>query len=139
MNLYQQFETNRELEKTGIILDYGFNSKKQPIQIRIARAGGANERYSKLLEVRTKPYRRQIQNDTLDNAVAEKITKEVYAQTVVLGWNGVEDRDGNEMPFTQENCVKLFTDLPDLWADVQLQSTRAALFRAEILEADAKN
>ena len=139
MSLYSQFETNREIEKTGIILDYGFNSKKQPIQIRIARAGGANERYSKLLELRTKPYRRQIQNETLDNAVAEKITKEVYAQTVVLGWNGVEDRDGNDMPFTQENCVKLFTDLPDLWSDVQSQSTRASLFRAEILEADAKN
>lgn len=139
MSLYTQFETDREIEKTGIVLDYGFNSKKQPIQIRIARAGGANERYSKLLELRTKPYRRQIQNETLDNAVAEKITKEVYAQTVVLGWTGVEDRDGNEMPFTQENCVKLFTDLPDLWSDVQSQSTRASLFRAEILEADAKN
>lgn len=139
MSLYTQFETDREIEKTGIVLDYGFNSKKQPIQIRIARAGGANERYSKLLELRTKPYRRQIQNETLENAVAEKITKEVYAQTVVLGWTGVEDRDGNEMPFTQENCVKLFTDLPDLWSDVQSQSTRASLFRAEILEADAKN
>ncbi len=139
MSLYTQFETDREIEKTGIVLDYGFNSKKQPIQIRIARAGGANERYSKLLELRTKPYRRQIQNETLENAVAEKITKEVYAQTVVLGWTGVEDRDGNDMPFTQENCVKLFTDLPDLWSDVQSQSTRASLFRAEILEADAKN
>ena len=139
MSLYTQFETDREIEKTGIVLDYGFNSKKQPIQIRMARAGGANERYSKLLELRTKPYRRQIQNETLENAVAEKITKEVYAQTVVLGWTGVEDRDGNEMPFTQENCVKLFTDLPDLWSDVQSQSTRASLFRAEILEADAKN
>ena len=139
MSLYKQFETDREVEKTGIVLDYGMNSKKRPIQIRIARAGGANERYSKLLELRTKPYRRQIQNETLDNAVAEKITKEVYAQTVVLGWNGVEDRDGNDMPFTQENCVKLFTDLPDLWSDVQSQSTRASLFRAEILEADAKN
>ena len=139
MSLYTQFETDREIEKTGIVLDYGFNSKKQPIQIRIARAGGANERYSKLLELRTKPYRRQIQNETLENAVAEKITKEVYAQTVVLGWTGVEDRNGNEMPFTQENCVKLFTDLPDLWSDVQSQSTRASLFRAEILEADAKN
>ncbi len=139
MSFYKQFETDRVVEKTGIVLDYGVNSKKQPFQIRIARAGGANERYSKLLELRTKPYRRQIQNETLDNAVAEKITKEVYAQTVVLGWNGVEDRDGNDMPFTQENCVKLFTDLPDLWSDVQSQSTRASLFRAEILEADAKN
>ena len=139
MSLYKQVETDREVEKTGIVLDYGMNSKKQPIQIRIARAGGANERYSKLLELRTKPYRRQIQNETLDNAVAEKITKEVYAKAVVLGWSGVEDENGKELEFSFENCMKLFDDLPDLWTDIQQQSTKAALFRADILEQDAKN
>lgn len=139
MSLYSQFETDRAVEKDGIVLEYGMNSKKKPIEIRIARAGGANEHYSKLLEARTKPYRRQIQNETLDNAVAEKITKEVYAQAIVLGWTGVEDRDGNDMEFNQKNCIKLFDDLPDLWSDIQSQSVRASLFRAEVREADAKN
>jgi len=139
MSLYSQFETDRSVEKDGIVLQYGMNSKKKPIEIRIARAGGANEHYNKLLEIKIKPYRRQIQNETLDNAVAEKITKEVYAATIVLGWTGVEDRAGNEMEFNQVNCIKLFTDLPDLWSDIQSQSVRAALFRTEILEADAKN
>ena len=139
MSLYSQFETDRAVEKDGIVLEYGMNSKKKPIEIRIARAGGANEYYSKLLETRSKPYRRQIQNETLDNAVAEKITKEVYAQAIVLGWTGVEDRDGNDMDFNQQNCIKLFNDLPDLWADIQSQSVRASLFRAEVREADAKN
>ena len=139
MSLYAQFKTDKNVEKTGIILEYGFNSKKQPIQIRIARAGGANEHYSKLLEAKIKPYRRQIQNETLDNAIAEKITKEVYAQSVILGWENVEDEKGNPIEFNVDNCVKLLTDLPDLWSDIQAQSTRAALFRADILEADAKN
>ena len=139
MSLYSQFETNRAVEKDGIVLEYGMNSKKKPIEICIARAGGANEYYSKLLETRIKPYRRQIQNETLDNAVAEKITKEVYAQAIVLGWTGVEDRDGNDMEFNQKNCIKLFDDLPDLWSDIQSQSVRASLFRAEVREADAKN
>lgn len=138
-SLYAQFKTDKSIENDGVILEYGFNSKKKPIEIRIARAGGANVRYSKLLESKIKPYRRQIQNDTLDNDVADKITKEVYAQAVVLGWSGVEDENNVEMEFNVANCVKLFTDLPDLWRDIQEQATKVALFRAEVLEADAKN
>jgi hypothetical protein len=33
----------------------------------------------------------------------------------------------------------LFNDLPDLFEDVQEQAQKAALFRADIREADAKN
>jgi hypothetical protein len=139
MSLYAQFQTDKNIEKDGVVLEYGLNSKKKVISIRIARAGGANTHYAKLLESKIKPYRRQIQNETLDNAVAEKLTKEVYAQSVVLGWENVEDQDGNELAFNQANFTKLMDDLPDLWADIQNQATRAALFRSEILEADAKN
>ena len=139
MSLYSQFKTDKNIEKEGIVLNYGKNSKGADIEIRIARAGGANVQYAKLLEAKTKPYRRQIQNETLDNDVAEKITKEVYAKAVVLGWSGVEDENGKELEFSFENCMKLFDDLPDLWTDIQQQSTKAALFRADILEQDAKN
>lgn len=139
MSLYKQFKTDKNVEKEGIVLNYGKNSKGADIEIRIARAGGANVQYAKLLEVKTKPYRRQIQNETLDNDVAEKITKEVYAKAVVMGWTGVEDENGKPLEFSSENCIKLFDDLPDLWMDIQQQSTKAALFRADILEQDAKN
>jgi hypothetical protein len=139
MSLYKQFKTDKNVEKEGIVLNYGKNSKGEDIEIRIARAGGANVQYAKLLEVKTKPYRRQIQNETLDNDVAEKITKEVYAKAVVMGWTGVEDENGKPLEFSSENCIKLFDDLPDLWMDIQQQSTKAALFRADILEQDAKN
>ena len=139
MSLYKQFATDKNVERDGVVLSYGKNSKNKDINIRIARAGGANIRYAKLLEAAIKPYRRQLQNETMDNGVAEDITMRVYAQSVVLGWEGVEDENGNNMEFTVENCMKLFKDLPDLWADIQSQATRAALFRQDILEADAKN
>lgn len=139
MSLYSQFKTDKNIEKDGIVLEYGMNSKKKIIGIRIARAGGANVQYSKLLEAKIKPYRRQIQNETLDNDIADKITKEVYAQTIVLGWENVEDENGEELEFSVANCIKLFTDLPELWSDIQQQATRASLFRAEILENDSKN
>lgn len=139
MSLYKQFKTNDNLEKSGILLEYGENSKGKPIAIRIARAGGANTQYTKLIEARVKPYRRQIQNETIDRVMVEKLLRGVYAETIVLGWENVEDENGKELPFTVENCVKLFEDLPDLFQDIQEQSQRAALFRQDVLEKDSKN
>lgn len=139
MSLYKSFKTDANLEKSGIELEYGENSKGQPILIRIARAGGANSAYNKRLEVLTKPYRRQIQTETIDNKVLEKIVAQAFAETVVLGWEGVEDEANNELPFSVDNVVKLFNDLPDLYKDIQEQAQKTALFRQEILEADSKN
>lgn len=137
--LYAQFTTDAKLEKEGILLEYGTASNGKPIAIRIARAGGANAQYLKRMEALVKPYRRQIQTETIDSKQVDKLIRQVYAETVVLGWENVEGKDGQPLQFTRENCLQLFEDLPDLFADIQEQAQRAALFRAEIREADAGN
>jgi hypothetical protein len=137
--LYKNFKTDESVEKTGIVLEYGMASNGKETWIRIARAGGANTRFAKLMEQKTAPYRRQIQTKTLDESIAQRITKEVYAEAVVIGWGNVEDEDGNLLDFTTENVIKVFTDLPDLYADLIAQSQEIALFRAEVREADSKN
>lgn len=149
MNLYEQFHTDKKLEKEGILLQYGENSKGQPVCLRIARAGGANERFSKRLDVASKPYRRQIQTETIDTGTVTRMMRQVYAETVVLDWENVElavkDADGNPTgeftpaEYSVANCLQLFDDLPDLWLDVQDQAGRAALYRATVREADAGN
>lgn len=156
MSLYRQFKSDTNLEKEGILLQYGFSERvkaaliaegmseqdaegKAVTAIRIARAGGANAQFQKRMEIVVKPYKRQIQTDTIETKQVEKLVRQVYAETVVLGWENVDDADGNEMKFTVDNCVKLFNDLPDLFLDLQEQAQRAALFRADIQEADAGN
>lgn len=139
MSLYKQFTTDNKLEREGILLEYGVASNGQPITIRIARAGGSNAQYQKRMEVLVKPYRRQIQTETIDSKQVEKLIRQVYAETVVLGWENVEDAEGNPLTFSKENCLKLFDDLPDLFLDIQEQAQRAALYRAEIREAASGN
>ncbi len=134
MNLYKTFKANDDLEKQGIELQLG-----DDVSIRLARAGGSNQKFGKLLGDRLKPYRRQIDNGTMDDAVAAKIMAEVYADCVVLGWQGVADEHGNPLAFTRDNCVKLFTDLPELFRVVQEEAGRLANFRAQDREEDAKN
>lgn len=139
MSLYKQFKTNPDIEKSGVFLQYGTTEDGRPIQIKVARAGGSNTKFTKLMEQRAKPFRRQIQAGTADSKQMEKLVREVYAQSVVLGWENVQDENGNDMPFTVENCIKLFEDLPDLYTDLVQQSQEAALFKAELLKADAGN
>ena len=131
---YELFKTDEKFEvEQGVTLDYG------EFKIRIARAGGANKRFGKLLNTRLKPHRRQMETDTMDEKVALKIMIETYADTIVLGWEGVKDETGKIMVYSKENVIKLFTDLPELFRDVQRQADNVALFRAEELAEDSKN
>jgi len=147
MSLFKQFETDPTLEKSGIIADYGPNKdlpvneqgEHPSIQFRLARAGGANETYTKRLEVLAKKHRRAIQNDMIETAVLMSMTQQAFVDTVLLGWDNVTDRDGKLLPFTRENATALFKQLPDLFNDLQEQSNKAALFRVELREADAGN
>lgn len=139
MGLYDQFETDNKKESEGIILNYGKNSKGDPIDIRIARAGGANAKFARVAEVVMRPYRRHIANESIDINVVEDLLRKVYAKSVVLGWSGVEDRDGNDLPFTEDNVVKILTDLPDLFKDIRDMAEKQALFKRDALEKEAKN
>lgn len=136
-SLYTTFGTDKSLEKDGIVLEYGSNAQGVPVQIRIARAGGANVKFAKVLEHKLKPYKRTL--DALDNKVAEKLLIETYADTVILSWTGVQDREGNDLEFNRDNVIKVLTDLPDLFIDIQQQSQKFALFREEIRELDSGN
>jgi len=142
MSMYSQFATDQGLEKNGIVLDYGH------FRVTISRAGGSNKKFSRLLESKTKPYRRQIQNDSMDDTVAERILREVYAETVIQNWEtqegdkwkkGIESRDGKILPFCNQNIYDTLTNLPELFADIQAQASKAALFKQAIQEDDAKN
>jgi len=142
MSMYSQFATDQGLEKNGVVLDYG------NFRVTIARAGGSNKKFSRLLERKTKPYRRQIQNDSMDDVVAERILREVYAESIIQNWEtlegdkwkkGIESPDGKILPFCNNNIFDTLTNLPELFADIQTQASKAALFKQTTQEDDAKN
>lgn len=139
MSLFKQFKTDPDLETKGIFINFGETKDGRIINFRLARAGGSNKAYEKAMELATKPIRRQLMNDTVDNAQLLRITRKVFAETVVLGWENVEDEDDKPIPFSKENCLKLFEELPDLFLDVQEQARKAVLYRSVNLQADSGN
>jgi hypothetical protein len=131
---YDTYATDAALEaEDGVVLDYGDAGR-----IRIHRAGGANRRFGRALDAKLRPYRRQVEAGTLDESVASRLMAEVYAESVVVGWDGVRGPDGEEMAFTKANVVRLLTDLPELFRDVQLQATTIGNFRRQSVREAAE-
>jgi hypothetical protein len=144
--MYEQFSTDKALEQTGVEIDYG------DFMVTVARAGGGNERFSKVLAAKSKPMRRLIENELISLERANKLLMEVYAETVILNWEtkvddkwvkGIERSPDDEgeglLPVTKENIQATFERLPDLFTDIQEQSSKVALFRQDEQEAESGN
>jgi hypothetical protein len=137
---YAMFETDDGVEQAGVLIEYG------PFYFRVARAGGSNTRYRDQLRDRLRPHRRALATETMNEDLANRIIRDVFAETVVLGWGSEEHgegkiagRDGKPIDFSVEAVKALFKDLPELAGDVMDQATKFNNFRAVIAEIDAKN
>ncbi len=133
MSVYKSFRTDKNLESAGIIIDYG------DFKFTIARAGGSNKKFNKMIKLKVEPVKRALNVGTLPDERAEEIMMEVYAESVVLGWENVTDENDKPLKFSKENCLKLFKDLPDLFYDLKEQAEKSLLFREVVKEQETKN
>lgn len=139
MSLYSQFATNKEAEAEGAWTEYGPNEDGTIPRFKLSRMSKSNKRYQKELERATKPHRRSMELETMDNDLAEKLMMEVFVDTILLDWENIDDKEGNRLSFSRENALKLFKDLPELYDDLQDKARKASLFREASLEDEAKN
>lgn len=140
--LYSQFNTDKELERNGVRVEYlsgDEEADKKPPTFIVARAGGANIAYDNMMDQRLKPLRRRIQADNVANKELENITREVFIATVLKGWENVTDEAGVVIPYSNNAAEALFKRLPDLYEDLRAQANKISLFRADALQAAAKN
>ncbi len=140
-DIYKLFGTDSKKEQEGVVLNYS-----DLFWIKIARAGGSNERYRKVLAEKTKPYRRAIQTETIAPTVVQRIMREAAAEGLVLAWGSkkfgegqMPSKEGPALSFSVENICKFFEDLPDIFLDVQEQAGKVSLFTVGVAEDDAKN
>lgn len=130
-SLYQAFGTVKEYENDkGVVLDFG------SAKFRIRRAGGSNRRFLTTLAAKMRPHRRAMEAGTMDEERAEDMHKEVYFETVVIGWEGVTDEAGVALEYNLVNFKKIMTDLPDLWLTLRLEADNMKNFQLAEAEAD---
>ena len=149
MSMYGQLETDKALETKGVEVDYG------SFRVTLARAGGANKKYEKLLDARSKPHNRAMKTGTMDNEVAVEIMREVYADTIILHWEakdakgdwqiGIEAKPKKGVtkivivPFNRENVVQAMVDIPELLLWFKEDAEKLSLYLLQALEEDVKN
>lgn len=148
-NMFDQFETDANLETDGIWLDYG------DFRVKIARAGGSNKRYLSYAETKTKPFRRAIAAGTMPEERSRALLFDIFAKTIILDWQvadgvdedtgdtiwkqGIHKKGGGVLDFTPENVLMTFKLLPAIFFDIQQAAESIALFRKQEMEEDGKN
>ena len=140
--LRKMYETMLSLEEKGVIFE-----PVPGVEIIVARAGGANKKFSRVMTRLSKPHRRAIQAEMLDETIGTDLLIQVYVEAVIKSWKGftkdiltkVEGDAEIELEFSKENVVAVMKAIPDLFTDIVKLSQNIAMYQAEMLENDSKN
>ena len=122
MSIYKSLKTNNTLEKKGVTFELYGN------RVTLARAGGSNTEFQTSITKKTQPFRRQIAAGTMEAETERRILREVYADTIILGWevkvgdewkSGIESPDGDVLPYSRANVLATLEALPELFVELQ--------------------
>jgi len=133
-NIYALFETDTTMEQQGVVVDFGPYGR-----FKVARASGNNIKYTEAFKRFNKPFQKMLKRNTMPEALAKKLLAQVYAESIILAWEGILDRDNRPIPFSKENVVKVLLDLPDLFTQIIAESQNAESYRKEYVEDATKN
>lgn len=141
MSLHKQFKTDTKKETEGVLISYegAANEDGTFPSFRVLRRGVQNARYVKAIERESAPYRRLMELGTLPAEVEQKVLRRVFCTSVLIGWENVYTEKKEVLPFTFDNAMNLFNELPELYLDLSEQAGKLSSFRIETLESDAKN
>jgi hypothetical protein len=135
MSIFDIFKTDERLEREGRWINYGDKGGR----FLVAHIKQRDSAYSKLFRARLKPYRHQIQTETMDEGVLRDIMLDVFAEKGLLGWEGVRGADEEEIPHSVEKAKWLLRELPAFYDDLFEMATDFSNFKQSEMEEDAKN
>lgn len=126
-NLDSLFKSDSNLEKDGV-----WFKVSEDVSFLIRRFGGSNSQKVKLaLAKYHKPKARLIELDQLSIEETAVIMAKVFCDACLVDWKGVEI-DGQEVPYTFENGVDLFTKLPELFQTLHSYSSGFESFKEDL-------
>lgn len=125
--------TDLNKEQEGTWVDIGKGAR-----LKIARIG--NPAYKETFRRLTKPYQRQMRTGNLPDEVAEKILARCLAESVLVGWEGLE-MDGEPIQYSRKAAMDLLMNpqLKDFRDLVTELANEVELFRQEEMEEAEKN
>lgn len=145
MSLSSLYKVDENKESKGVEFPFPPNEDGTVPVFIVSRMAQSNVKYAKALEEAVKPYKHLQRTGELKGKLATKVVMEAFVKGCLEGWRHVKFGDivgghnNEDAPFTHDNAIKLFTRLPDLFADLQEFASQLVNFREAEIEEDAKN
>lgn len=145
MTMFKDYKTSTELEKKGVTFVMGADND---FRVTLARAGGSNTQFQRVLSNIAKPYKRAISTGTIAPEVEAGLMRRAFIETVVKNWEvkvgeewrqGIHAEDGSITPFSIQALEDTFKKLPDLFAECQALANDMQHYREEQRTDDAGN
>lgn len=138
MSLYTQFETNIQKEQDGVPVTFDANEDGTIPTFIVARTGGANQEWAKVLEEETAPYRRLMDLGKLPKDLNDKILIRTFCRASLRPWSNVQNRQNQLIEYSLNNAIQLMTELPNLFSVLQVKANNIASYQ-DGLETETKN
>jgi len=109
------------------------------IRLKIARA--RNVAYLESMRKIMEPRRKTIREGGMEIEELQDLLKQVQAKTVLLGWENIEDKDGESIAYSSDQALAFFNDpeLRDFYTFVVTQSENMENFKKELVKDSEKN
>ena len=98
--------TDSSLEKNGTKTNY------RGVTLIIARSN--NVKFRSVFNQLSKPYRKEIQDNSINEKDSRDIMIQAFARAILVGWEDFQI-DGREVPYTLKNAIDLLTNDPDCY------------------------
>lgn len=127
-NLDNLFKTNKGYEDEGVkmILAPG-------VSFTVARYHAKSKLLKEVMMKETKPYIHQINKGTLPEDKALEISVRIFVKGCVRGWEGIVI-DGKEEEYSEEKCISLLVNRPDLFETLQAHASNLSNYLEETEE-----
>ena len=143
-SLTKTYATDKSKESDGVWVDVAVNEDQSLARIKIRRMGQSNKAFTKRYAALNKRLRLMLGNKS---ELETKALREAFVETCVVAWENIENINeafpGVEkepyMLCTQENALKLFESLPELFDFIVGEAMSLETFQSEANEEEAKN
>lgn len=85
--------------------------------LQLTHAGQSNKGYyNALLKTAASATKRGVKANALNSSILDENRaedKKLYPKFIVVGWTGITDSQGKDVPFDQERCTEFLKCLPD--------------------------
>jgi len=130
LDIFNTFATNEKAEEEGVSIDLGSGAS-----MVVARSG--NDKYIERILAEGEKYKEVLASKTPESKeLDKKITIEVIADTILLGFKGVSFK-GKPLPYSRPNAIKLLT-VKDFRKKVLEEAGKFENFKAGLDESESK-